>query len=365
MAAIRKAMQLYPHPIIDRKSEVGNDDLLAFFQNMSTLLSFGTNFERSLELLQDSFEAPYFNKVLKNLMNDIRSGLSISIAFEKHPQVFPAFMLDLICLGESEGILDHACKLIAQKLAKIENVKAKFRCGLFCYPKSFVRLWGSFIFLSLLCLNFTDSFYYEPGSQISVSAGSIIFNSLFSTWKCSGLTLFSFAFALSWKIDIKKNIMSVIIFLMSITPKIGSLFEKFWMVQSFRIMGTLIGLGIPVVKAVSVASRSSYNRDVRRGLEDVYARVRIGGSISDAIRTAKVFPFGVEKMIETGEDLGEPDFMLQNIANFLEREMDKKIDVLASILVPLGTILQLLIVFGFLWACFFPFFEMIQISGCC
>ena len=70
-------------------------------------------------------------------------------------------------------------------------------------------------------------------------------------------------------------------------------------------------------------------------MDDVYASVRNGGSISKPLQNNPVFPPMVSHMVSVGEESGQLELMLEKIADFYDAEVDAKVKALTSLIEPL------------------------------
>jgi type IV pilus assembly protein PilC len=128
-----------------------------------------------------------------------------------------------------------------------------------------------------------------------------------------------------------------------------------------RILGTLIKSGVPILEALSVSSNAIGNLVISLAVTNAKTKIKEGQSISGPLAASGVFPPMVTQMIMVGEESGELEGMLTNVAKFYDEEVDRSVERLTSIIEPLmmafiGVTVGIMIV-----AMYLPIFNMVNL----
>ena len=118
-------------------------------------------------------------------------------------------------------------------------------------------------------------------------------------------------------------------------PVFGPLFTKIAISRFSRNLGTLLGVGVPVMQALDVVGATTGNAVIAEAMKDLQASVRDGQPMSAPLRKHTVFPRMVTQMIEVGEESGQISQMLDKIADFYDREVDGAAESLTASIEPI------------------------------
>ncbi len=118
------------------------------------------------------------------------------------------------------------------------------------------------------------------------------------------------------------------------TPIAGEVWLKYQVAQFSRVLGTLLVGGIPLMQALNTASDSLGTQVLKKVLQEAGKLVREGQSLSQALRTTKVFPGLSIDMIEVGESTGALAAMLSSVAEFYEEDVSNRVTAALSLIEP-------------------------------
>src|SRR3546814_347199 len=117
-------------------------------------------------------------------------------------------------------------------------------------------------------------------------------------------------------------------------PLLGRLLRDLHAASMARTLSIMVGSGLPIMEGLSITARTVHNRVLRAATESMVAAIREGGSLSQAMRRADVFPPTLGYMVRSGEDSGRLPQMLERAADYLEREFTTFTSVVLSLLEP-------------------------------
>jgi type IV pilus assembly protein PilC len=147
-------------------------------------------------------------------------------------------------------------------------------------------------------------------------------------------------------------------FKLRIPLKIGDVIQKVAIARWSRTLSSLTSAGVPIMQALDITGKTAGNAVVEKAMGEVIASVKTGGTISEPLRRAPVFPPMVSHMVGVGEETGALDSMLSKIAEFYEDEVEAAIKALTSILEPAMIILVGGIVGVIVVSMYLPLFDV-------
>jgi type IV pilus assembly protein PilC len=143
-------------------------------------------------------------------------------------------------------------------------------------------------------------------------------------------------------------------------PVFGNLFAKIAISRFSRNLGTLLGVGVPVMQALDVVGATTGNAVITAALVDVQDAVRQGQPMSGPLAHHTVFPAMVTQMVEVGEESGQISQMLNKIADFFDREVDEAAEALTAAIEPIMVLLMGGIVGSMVVCLYLPMFSIYQ-----
>lgn len=80
--------------------------------NMNTMLSSSVPIVHAIDITADVVGSLVYKEVLKDVADKVKSGLALSTAFEKHTDVVPNIMVQMILVGEETGSIGNILKTL-------------------------------------------------------------------------------------------------------------------------------------------------------------------------------------------------------------------------------------------------------------
>jgi len=145
---------------IRRRRKISTREFLVFNQELATLLKAGMPLVQSLDILRHRVANPVFKGVLDDVHERVRSGASLSEAFEAHGSLFPGIYTASLLAGEKSGGLETVLRRYVAYVKVVGTVKRKTMSALI-YPVILVLL--SFVVVAIIVLRVVPEFgaFYE------------------------------------------------------------------------------------------------------------------------------------------------------------------------------------------------------------
>jgi type II secretory pathway component PulF len=119
-------------------------------------------------------------------------------------------------------------------------------------------------------------------------------------------------------------------------PLVGVLNARFAMTRFCRMLGTLVGAGVPLIHSLRVARESIGNQTLVDAVADSIERVKQGGGLAASLSDCRtLFPASVIEMITVAEETGRLDQELVRIAATTDSDLDRQLRTAVSLAEPL------------------------------
>ncbi|MBT3531479.1 MAG: type II secretion system F family protein [Gammaproteobacteria bacterium] len=318
-----------------RRSKISHDDVLDFTNGLTTLVEAHVPIDRSLRLLEGVTESAAMRELVIDLLRDVKEGKSLAEAMENHPRVFSKMYVNIVRAGEEGGILHD----LLPDLAEFLETSAKTRQAVISamiYPV--VLLITGIISVVLLLIFVVPQFaamFEDAGTDIPASAAFLL--SLSGGIQSYGFLIIVFIVALAflWKrmdsdpaSKLRKDN-----FLLSM-PMVGSLILYKECAVFSRTLGSLLGAGIPLIRALRVAREVIANTVLTSHLSQVEEDVRGGAGLGNSLEKTGVFPTLLHQLVAVGEESGRTSSILLKLAKTFDTSVRNQMSGLVAALQP-------------------------------
>ena len=368
-----KDNQLYPLEITEESAlqkdlVIGNPiktkDLTIFCQQFEAVLKAGISVLEALYLLREQTENKHFQKIIGDLYNQVEQGESLSGSMRKHPKVFPMILINMIEAGEVSGNLEIALNRMATHFEKEYKLQQSIRKAT-TYPivVAVIALAVVVMLLVVVIPTFVTMFN-DLGTELPATTKALLAISDFVTGRwyviIAVVVIGTVGFVYYSKSEVGMITLSAIKLKV---PLFGPLSTKVVASRFTRTLSTLLASGLPLLEAIDVVSRVVDNYTVMKGLQRTKDQVSKGVPLSKPIEEMGVFPPMVTHMVRIGEDTGQLEPILDNVANFYDSEVETAVSQLTTMLEPL-IIVVLAAVVGFVVISIIqPMFQMYNDVG--
>ncbi|MBM3860103.1 MAG: type II secretion system F family protein [Verrucomicrobia bacterium] len=321
-----------------------------FTRLLSSLLAAGVALSRALVILYREASTPVAGAKWKEIHGLVVDGMSLADAMAKSPETFPRVYTAMVAAGETGGFLDVVLAQIADFQSREKELRSKVMTALL-YPAILLVL--ALAVLAFLLVFFIPRFqkvFSGFGGSLPVITQLIIGAS--DLLRSYGLFVLVGFFVIglmlrSWFASEKGR--RVWEGLMLRAPLVGPLVAQFAMARFCRMLGTLLGAGVPLIHALNVARKSIGNQilvdAVSTSIEGVQEGARLGQSLASC---RGLFPGSVLEMISVAEESGRLDGELIRIANVTETDLDRHLKTAVAFAEPL----MLFLIAGFIGTIF-------------
>jgi type IV pilus assembly protein PilC len=317
------------------KQAIKSKDVVLFSRQVATLFEAGVSALRAFRLLAQENENKSLQEEIMGVADDIESGISLSDALQKRPDLFSNFYVNMVKAGEESGKLNEVFLFLADYLDRNYELNQKVKKAL-TYP-SFVI--GTFFAIMIGMLTFVvpkmAAMFAEEGATLPLVTRIVLFMSdLFVkygpiTFPVLGVLVFMFH---RWS-KTEEGGFAVDDFSLKV-PVLKGLIQKIFLQHLADNMNTMLTNGVPIVKSIDITTSIVENRVYKKLLMRVSEKVQTGKSFSKALYEEPLVPNILVQMVHIGEETGELAYILKNLALFYRRELDTAIDSMIGLIEP-------------------------------
>jgi general secretion pathway protein F len=305
---------------------------------LAILLEAGVALEGALALLAGSEAAPTAREQASALLKKLRAGAGLADAMAAGT-TFPAIAVAMVRAGEVSGTLAPTLARLADHLARAEAVRQSVRSALVYPAVLLATATGSVLLVLLVVLPQLEPIFADTGAQIPMltrlafGASALLRE---GWWAMLILALITGFLARRVMVDpaLRTRRDAAILRL----PIVGMTIRRAEAARFSRVLGTLIGGGVGLAAALTLARPVLINQVVAEAVGRVAAAVREGGGLGGPLARSGAFPDLTVQMIRLGEATGQLDSMLLKLADILESDVQRTLDRSLALMVPLLTI---------------------------
>ncbi len=320
-----------------RSPKVSGRELENFTRLLSSLLAAGVPLSRALVILHKESSSPAASAKWKEIHDLVVDGMSLADSMGKSPETFPRVYTAMVQAGETGGFLDLVLAQIADFQAREKELRSKVMSAMLYPSILFVLAIGVLIFLLTFFIPRFQGIFKGFGAtlplatQIVIGVSNVVRG--YGAFVAAGLVIAGFLLR-TWFTSEKGRRTWEGLVLRS--PVLGPLVAEFAMARFCRMLGTLLGAGVPLVQGLNVARKSIGNQILVDAVSQSIERVQQGGQLGASLaETRGLFPSSVVEMISVAEESGRLDQELVRIANVTEGDLDRELKMAVALMEPM------------------------------
>ncbi len=350
-----------------RKLGIGKpsiNDLVMLSRQMYTITKSGIPLLRGIKGLAASTHNAMLRETLEDVLQNLESGRDLAGSLARHPNIFPTLYVSIIKVGEETGTLDASFKRLAEYLARDQEMKDSIKAAT-RYP--IIVMCVIAIAIAILTMFVIPKFaplFKALGDHIPWPTKVIMGVSSFSqhNWHFVIGGFVAAFFGFRHYIGTEKGRFAWDRARLKI-PAIGSLTHEGVLARITRSLAIALGAGMPVIQTLKVIAKSAGNEYMAERVDRMRGAVERGDPVSQAAASIGIFPPLVIQMMAVGEETGDLSALLDEIADFYEREVDFKLKNLSAAIEPILVVAVGGIVCVLALGVMLPMWEMISKVG--
>jgi type IV pilus assembly protein PilC len=338
------------------------EPFLIFNQQLLTLIRAGLPIHGSLEMLARNQRNPQFAEQLLNVTDRVKSGESLSAAFEAQGG-FPSMYTTTLLAGERSGNLQE----VLERFVSFQRISLTFRKKLtasLIYPcVLIVIVIALFIFLITFVVPSFATLYDQMGSRLPAITTYLLQFGVMAQHKgiYVVLVLAPIVYGITRYAKTPRGRDLVDGFRIGL-PVFGKIWIKYQVALFGRTLSTLLTGGLPLVPSLETAARSISSNRIAKAVFSSVVRVREGKSLAASLTATKVFPGVAIEMISVGEQTGALPQMLNSVSEFYEEDVETALTAAMALIEPLILLVMGVFVVIILIALYLPIFSLGQVQ---
>jgi type IV pilus assembly protein PilC len=316
--------------------KVSLKEKIFFTRNLRVMISSGISLPRALETIALQIKNKNFKNVILTIFDDITKGKSFSEALSKHPDVFSDIFVNMVKVGEEGGTLENVLDILTEQMEKYYELKSKI-AGALIYPAVII---SAMIIIGMIMITFVvptiAKTFKELEIDLPLTTTILISLGNFMSNYWYFVILAFFIFILFLRLALKTNFGKLIFDgILLKTPLISSLVKKSNSATTARILSSLIKAGVPMTKSLAITSGTLKNIYYKKAIENFSKDLEKGFKLSELFNKHQSLysPLFVQ-MASVGEEAGELEKMLEELASFLEEDVANTTKNLSSVIEP-------------------------------
>lgn len=339
-------------------------DYSIFCRQFVSIISAGVSIINALEMMRDQTENRTLKKALGEVYEDVSKGESMAGAMKKHSKVFPSMLCNMVEAGEASGSMEVAFERMAVQFEKENKLKQSVKKAMI-YPIVLLVVMVGVLFLMMIWVipNFMGVFAeldteLPPITQAVVNMSDFVIAKwwLILLVVAAAIALFkAYAASPSGKFVLGGIALKI--------PVFGKLQTKSECARLGRTLCTLLGAGVPMMDAIEITGRSMENVHYKKAMMDAKDQVMRGMALSRPLKTCGLFPPMVVHMVSIGEETGNIETMLENVANYYEDDVQVATEQVMALMEPMIIVVMAIVVGVLIMAIMQPMLTLYESIG--
>jgi len=319
--------------------DVGEVDLMLFSRQMYTLLRAGVPILRAFAGLQESVRNPALKGVIADLLVNLDAGRELSSALRRHPKVFGNYYVSIVRVGETTGTLAESFDRMFHHIEFERGVRERIKTAL-RYPLIVLAA----IAIAIAIVNFAVIPAFARIYEVNKVPLPVLTRVLIATsdfflawWPAMLVALIALVGGLRAWVRTESGRYAWDRYKLRL-PIAGEIISKATLSRLARSLAVAMQSGVPIVQGLTVVADVVDNVYMAQRIEQMRDGVERGESLLRTAAAVGVFTPVVLQMIAVGEETGELDELLAEVARMYEREVDYDIRNLSANIEPILTV---------------------------
>jgi general secretion pathway protein F/type IV pilus assembly protein PilC len=319
------------------RGRVPDQALVNLFTSMAALLRGGVPLLRALKVVQEQTSNSRLKSILENVIERVEDGESVGNAFARHPAVINEITINLARAGGEGGFLEDAFDRVAQFIEHRADLKSR-TFGAMIYPAILATI-GSIILIVLLVFfvpKFGELFAeLRQRGKLPWATDFLLGVSGFSQkYGLIVALVFAILLAFAW-VQLRTPAGRRTLDLLKLRlPLFGTILRNLSIARFCRVLGTLLKNGVPILKSLEISRDATGNRVLSEAIAAAAENVTSGESLAEPLRKSGHFPATVTEMIAVAQESNTLDTVLISLADGLEKQTMRRLDLLVRMLEP-------------------------------
>ncbi|OIP79001.1 MAG: hypothetical protein AUK20_02760 [Parcubacteria group bacterium CG2_30_45_37] len=336
---------------------------LFFIQHLGIMLKAGISLSTALKTLAKQTTNKRFARIIADISRNVEKGVSFTESLKPHEKIFGQLFINMIESGEISGKLEEVLKRLYLQFKKNHELLSKVK-GALIYPiVILIAMSGIGTFMMIAVVPKITAMFKDFNAELPLATKLLIkfSDSLVANGLLYLVALIVVILTIVQLIKTKRGRYAFHGLLLKL-PIFSPIIKKINLARFARTTSSLLKTDIMIIKSFQIAANVLGNVHYRQALMEMSDKIKKGGTINEVVANyPKLFPPVVAQMIAVGEDTGELDYILEELAEFYEGEIDQTMNNLPAIIEPILILVLGLVVGGIAVAVIMPMYALTSV----
>lgn len=312
------------------------DQMVIFTRQMYSLTKAGIPIIRAINGLAESSHSKLLQRTLHDVSEQMRNGRPLAVAMQGHPKVFNSLFLSIVNVGENTGQLDKAFLQLSEYLELEQETQKRVKAAM-RYP-SFVlmALVAAMVILNIFVIPTFAGMFAKFGvdlplpTRILMTTSSVFVN----YWHWMLFACIAIYFGIKSWLKTERGRLIWDRYKLRL-PIVGDILNRTLLARYSRSFSMMLTAGVPLNSALSFVAQATDNAFMAERIIGMREGIERGESLLRTSNNSGLFTPLVLQMIAVGEETGQVDELLQEAAEFYEREVDYDLKSLTAKIEPI------------------------------
>ncbi len=324
----------FGQPLFSKRRALSRKSVTLLTQQLANLLHAGMPLDRALTILISVSEDEQSRTLLERVQEKVRAGSSLADALEAQG-AFSRFYLNMIRAGETGGALEVVLKRLTEFLERSQALRETVTSALI-YPIILLSVSAlSVIILLTFVVPQFQQLFADAGKALPLATQIVIAvgDGFRHYWWVGALAFVLIVAALRQQLSQPVSRARWDRWFLRL-PLFGDLIAKVETARLSRTLGTLLGNGVSLLNALTIVRETLTNQVLATALGEVAEHVKTGRGLTEPLLEAGNFPKLAVQMIRVGEETGQLQEMLLQVADTYDGEVQTAVKRMLTLLEP-------------------------------
>lgn len=302
--------------------KISQDELQIFCRQMETLLRAGIPILIAVTRLAETARNKKLKEALNQILIILNQGRSLSQALAQFPDIFSDFFINLVKVGENTGHLDQVFQHLSEYIELEVETKKKVKAALRYPTLVVVAMAVAIIVINIFVIPAFTLMFKQFAHELPLPTRILIATSDFfiSYWYLILLSILVITIIFRKLIKTPQGKLKFAYFKLKI-PIIGWILQRITLARFAKLYAMVLRAGLTAVEGIQLVGASTTDAWFAYKIKEASAWIHRGNTIAIAISKIEIFPPLVIQMITLGEEAGKIETLLDNVAEFYQREI--------------------------------------------
>ncbi|MCH2158816.1 MAG: type II secretion system F family protein [Oleiphilaceae bacterium] len=317
------------------RKKVSSEILIMFSRQMYALLAAGVPITKAILGLAEASRSSTFRRTLLDVSQRLESGTELNLAFQAHREVFSDLYITMVRVGESTGKLEESFHKLAEHLEREREAKRRFK-QVTRYPLFlFLAIITALLFINVWVIPEFQGLFSKFDSDLPFATQVLVSSAEFFhdyAWLLVLFALISGAVFWQW-VNTTEGALRWSRFVLKV-PVLGTLLRYIALSRFVHSFAMVVRAGMPITEGLIISGYASGNPWIAKRISRMRTAIERGESLYPAALISGVFTSLVLQMLAVGEESGNLDVLLEEVAQFYDEEVDYSLKTLTDVIEP-------------------------------